>query len=377
MGETSVSAQNFLGSEVLDIGIGMSLLFLFISLICAAVREGIEGWRKTRALQLHHVLREIMDDKTKTGGSDLVRQLYNHPSIYSLYSGEYPARLRGRWWKRLPSYIPAANFSSALLDIIVHGDPSGVAINPQTPLSTDAIRSNIGNLKSTKVERAVLAAFDFAAADLSAGRKNLEDWYNSAMDRVSGWYKRTTQLVLFVLGLFAAVVLNIDALTVAGKLGQNKALREAVVGAARFAKPLAQPAAAATPGQAATPQLIDDVALRGQLERVSSLVGWEERLPPRTAPFPNLFPTPQSRIVSCRPDPRPGAPSGCSAAGFAYYVGYKETALMVLGWLVTAFAITLGAPFWFDLLNKFMVVRSTVKPHEKSREERSKDATAG
>jgi hypothetical protein len=45
----------------------------------------------------------------------------------------------------------------------------------------------------------------------------------------------------------------------------------------------------------------------------------------------------------------------------------------VLGWLVTALAVSLGAPFWFDLLNKFMVIRSTVKPHEKSPEEASED----
>ena len=44
-----------------------------------------------------------------------------------------------------------------------------------------------------------------------------------------------------------------------------------------------------------------------------------------------------------------------------------------LGWLMTAFAATLGAPFWFDVLNKIMVIRSTVKPHEKSREEGSED----
>jgi hypothetical protein len=43
------------------------------------------------------------------------------------------------------------------------------------------------------------------------------------------------------------------------------------------------------------------------------------------------------------------------------------------GWLITAFAISLGAPFWFDTLNRIMVVRSTVKPHEKSREQESKD----
>jgi hypothetical protein len=45
----------------------------------------------------------------------------------------------------------------------------------------------------------------------------------------------------------------------------------------------------------------------------------------------------------------------------------------LFGWLLTAFAATLGAPFWFDLLNKLMVIRSTVKPHEKSPEEASED----
>jgi hypothetical protein len=35
-----------------------------------------------------------------------------------------------------------------------------------------------------------------------------------------------------------------------------------------------------------------------------------------------------------------------------------------LGWLLTGFAISLGAPFWFDLLNKVIAVRSAVKPRE-------------
>jgi hypothetical protein len=45
----------------------------------------------------------------------------------------------------------------------------------------------------------------------------------------------------------------------------------------------------------------------------------------------------------------------------------------LFGWLLTALAATMGAPFWFDLLNKVMVIRSTVKPHEKSPEEASED----
>jgi hypothetical protein len=47
-----------------------------------------------------------------------------------------------------------------------------------------------------------------------------------------------------------------------------------------------------------------------------------------------------------------------------------------VGILVTGLAISQGAPFWFDVLNKFMVIRSTVKPSEKSREQPSKDRSA-
>ena len=47
-----------------------------------------------------------------------------------------------------------------------------------------------------------------------------------------------------------------------------------------------------------------------------------------------------------------------------------------LGLLLTAFAISQGAPFWFDLLNKIIVIRSTVKPREKSGEQPSKDKPA-
>jgi hypothetical protein len=55
----------------------------------------------------------------------------------------------------------------------------------------------------------------------------------------------------------------------------------------------------------------------------------------------------------------------------------RDWYMRVIGWLITGFAISFGAPFWFDLLNKMMVIRSTVKPHEKSPEESSEDRQTG
>ncbi len=41
------------------------------------------------------------------------------------------------------------------------------------------------------------------------------------------------------------------------------------------------------------------------------------------------------------------------------------TLSLIMGWVMTAFAVTLGAPFWFDILGKLMIVRSTMKPGDK------------
>jgi hypothetical protein len=49
-----------------------------------------------------------------------------------------------------------------------------------------------------------------------------------------------------------------------------------------------------------------------------------------------------------------------------------STLTLLAGWVMTALAISFGAPFWFDTLNRFMVVRSTVKPQEKSKTEAGK-----
>jgi hypothetical protein len=64
---------------------------------------------------------------------------------------------------------------------------------------------------------------------------------------------------------------------------------------------------------------------------------------------------------------------GSKFPGWNLKLWWEATKTHFPGWLLTALAISLGAPFWFDLLNKFIVVRSAVKPHEKSPEEGSKD----
>ena len=238
------------GSEVIEVGIGMALLFLFVSLIATALQEGLEGILQLRGKDLERGIRELLHDSalpTSTsrignairhflggewvqGGQaapgDVVKALYGHPLICSLYPGRYRPGSR-----ELPSYIPSSSFSLALLDIVARGSDANNAGAAQggSAMTVEGLRQTINNIGQPQLQRAVLAALDTAGDDIDKARATIEAWYDGTMDQVSGWYRRRAQGVLFTIGLAAAIVLNIDAVTVAQRLSRDKSLREAVV----------------------------------------------------------------------------------------------------------------------------------------------------
>jgi hypothetical protein len=311
------------GSQTLEVAIGLIFIYILASIICTAVREGLEAWMKTRSVYLERGIRELLHDRE---GGDLAKAFYNHPLVLSLFPGDYkptPSNRRFLFTSRgadLPTYIPSKNFALALMDLAARGPvaDAGTSGSDAPAMSLDAIRANVSALKNPAVQRVLLTAIDSAKGDIDRARANIEAWYDSSMDRVSGWYKRSTQWIVFAIAIAVAVGLNINTLTVVDYLYHNDAARAGIVARAGVA--------AADPTDLGKPY----EKVRKELEGLKLPIGWP-------------------------------APKNVTAI------------TTILGWLLTALAATLGAPFWFDVLNKVMVIRSTVKPHEKSGEEASED----
>lgn len=311
-------------SQVLDVVIGITFLFLLVSIICSSIREGLESIIKSRGAYLEYGIRELLHDKE---GENIAKSFFYHPLIFGLFSDGYSkgknekpkATTSG---KNLPSYIPAKNFALTLMDIAARGPKTSlVSSDAQAPaLSAESIRMNIANIENPFVQRVLLSAVDTAQGDINKLQEYLEAWYNSAMDRVSGWYKRSTTWVIFWIALIVAIAGNINTIAVTNYLATNEAARLEAVGLAE---------------KAIKDTIITGQQARTQLSNIAWPIGWgKERVQKN------------------------------GAWGFAF---------SLFGWLLTAIAATMGAPFWFDLLNKIMVIRSTVKPHEKSLEEASED----
>ena len=142
------------------------------------------------------------------------------------------------------------------------------------------------------------------ALELRAG---LERWFDEAMGRLSDAYKRMATLWLGVIGFVLAVVVNAATPDVVARLWTAPVTREAVVSAAQNVD------------QGGNASLLRDVAgITNTLTEVSIPVGW----------------------------------AGVAPSGFGWWLGH------VLGWALTAVLVMVGAPFWFELLERLVSFRS-------------------
>ncbi len=331
-----------LSSTTLEVAIGMALVYLLLSLFCTAINEAIAGILGSRAKNLEKGIKSLFTEgMSKDGKTSLCDAIYAHGLIQSLYKSGTGAV---EAVKNYPSYIPSRTFASALLAVLFTDKAKPAAL----PTDLQTMIDKVNSLPEGKGKDAIMTLVIQAEGDIARTRDAFEKWYDDGMDRAAGWYKRKTQLVLFFLGLTIAIVLNVDSIAVGRTLWVTPALRSYTISAAddyakeHPIKPRGSAAGATAPADAKA-TLDAASADLAALQSLSLPIGW-----------------------------------GKNAASWWYAANCSAKLLGFLpalaGWLLTAMAMTLGAPFWFDALNKFMVVRSTIKPREKSGVEASKDS---
>lgn len=408
------------GLEILDVVIGLTFVYLLLALFATALNEYIAAVLNLRGKELAKGLGHLLDDadeadalrharngvgaRLTTTAESLTEQLYNHRLIHPFATRQgWMTRL---WWwlrnhrwnplrrwlgnigedPRLPSYIPARTFALALLDLLgVDGKdasldrligagstPARAVADAETALAAAQAAHDAGasdtTEKALKEARQALARIKLApvlailkqessldltehlttlgglstagnrlAADLQlqvAGaladaptqlqklHDSVEVWFNNAMDRVSGAYKRTAQGWLFVLGLLIASCMNADTIDMWRRLEANDELRSAMVARAAATLPALDTLAHRTPQDSLSPDVAREryQTARARLDEMELKLGWSSA---------NPWPT-----------------------------GFWPSVMKIIGLLLTALAISLGAPFWFDLLNKVISIRT-------------------
>jgi hypothetical protein len=228
--------------------------------------------------------------------------LFGHPLIQSMQTKRISI---GRFSKRNPPYLSASMFARVLLDTLVP-DSAGTTSLPRIERTITQLPDGLPAKKS------LLALAKRADGELRDFERLVEQWYDEHMARVSGWYKRWTKVLLGLVGLTIAVVANIDTLQVTHSLYADQPIRTAVL------------------AQVSEGTLCTDV------------------------------PDPDDRAACVRRE-IDGLKSASLPMGWSHVDvhGWTGWLVKVIGWLITALAVSFGAPFWFDALSRLATLRGT------------------
>lgn len=335
--------------RMIDVFVGLLLVFTTFSLVASAIIEVAESVLRKRADDLEAGLKRLLGDR------ESVAHFLKHPLISALQT---------RDGKR-PSYIPSETFAIAALDLFagVGTATTNVASVVQTMLKDD----------SGPAARALHALGVHSELSLAAWRRGVEGWFDAAMDRMSAVYKRRTQWFLLVLGLIIGGALNVDAINIAQTLAADPELRGRVVA-------LAAETSARAGARKSDPDAGDGGTGAGKAFGASEPTeGSKAVVPPEGAQSiatggAAVPSTASSAVQSLEQLQALGLPIGWTSGDVvgdprAFPRTPWDVLKKIVGILATAFAITMGAPFWFDILSRVMQLRSAVKPEAPARGE--------
>ena len=428
--------------EILEVAIGLVFVWLALSFTTMSLQEWISTIFNLRAKDLEKAIARMLSSRA------LTRRFYMYPLIANLYI--QPKRPGKK--PRLPSYVPARNFSAALFELVIQagtdyspvrtmtdevekqrlsiesperqtlarqdwdalletarnvaalglgaaaldslkfqvkaygekypelkptidmlipqvdnyygqfvkeqrtradsGDDTGLAMR-QFHLGMLALQKNNPRLNEsvTAILRQTEVYALHGAQAVATTRVNLESWFNDAMERLSGTYKRRAQYIAFIIGFVLALILNVDSINVATRLWREPILRQAILAQAQnYTAPVT------SQGLTTTGTLVNIPALETQLQPLNIPLGWT------IIPFNvslsqcSLLPIKAGQVL--------GIPS-LDNQGLPICNGIKNLPTDLNGWLakilgllITGAAAAQGAPFWFDILKKFINMRS-------------------
>jgi hypothetical protein len=286
-------------NAVIDVCVGLILLYLILSLVCTTINEVIAHAVGLRARTLAGGIERLIDDR------GLLEAFRNDGLIDAAHSVA----------KGLPSYLSSRAVAGALIN----------SLNPANPMpGVAAVQETLKKLPDSNIRDVLTTAAANAGNDITKLRDELAVWFDDSMDRLSGVYKRYLQLLSLAIGLLLAIGLNADTIAVVNSLWSDATLRAGLV-------------------QMADKSAGDNASLDKLSQSLSRLPAIEASV----RPFPVGWPSIVGR-----------SEGGWQQSPMAW-------AAKIIGLLITSLAISLGAPFWFDLLSKFMNVRAAgVKPEK-------------
>lgn len=386
-------------SIALDVIVGLMFIYLLYSLLATVITEIIATQLGLRSRNLKEAIDRMLTDEEESGKlsrlwdslrliknpkNRIITNFYNHPEIKYLGStGIF----------KTPSSFKAVSFSKTLICVLFGDGPVTAeqidekwkviiknAKNAPDPTPTDPEEEIEDPFKMGKNEKIldyesgkyIKSLWEESSGDIPQFKLLLEGWFNRTMDEATEWYKRKIQIVTFLVGFFIAWIFYVDTFSIVSKLSTDKQARDQMVSMANTyienkktdeVNTQIDSARTATGSQQLNSLLDVKQVLEADIDNANTILGMGAWLPDTVTVITTksgVIYIPQiDKFISEHKEVVNGkiAFSGYDKWKYLFGLLYHH----FWGFFITAIAVSLGAPFWFDLLNKIMKLRTSKK----------------
>jgi hypothetical protein len=385
--------MGILNNSIIGTILAIMLIYALLSILVSLLLEGWNQFRKTRAKNLKNAIQTMIDGQE---GSSLIEKFYNHYMIAGASKenkNSNDSKDDGIGKKPI-NYISERLFTQVFMDIINNLRDDKQKKNSAGKSEMEMIKEGIENIVDNDRLKELLESF-YRKADgkIEKFEESIKEWFNEFMGRVSGWYKKAQRYKLFIAGIIIAVGLNVDSIFLFNVISKNDTLRNELTKVAEnvadgysqldsiqkddpnellnVTKSGIQKIITSTK---ATEQVVDTAqlnnyilkleAIAGQLDSVeqkkyeqtkealalvsdlSIPIGWKEDRAPLSWFNPKEANDDQEKksVLKAYIDKR-------------NTLGFWNVVLYILGIVISAFSLSFGAPFWFEMLAKLVNLR--------------------
>jgi hypothetical protein len=358
----------------LETGISLVLIFFIFSIITYVIQELIAVNLKYRSKMLWKSMSQLFDGFKLEGRLKLLKSMPigNTPNTNNFYDHAQIKSLQ-KDLDRRPNYIPASNFALAVMDIVAKQAP--VTTNHLFEDFRAGLRKFVNsNGKLYEVLKNLLAT----SSDKKELQQKIEDWFNNYMNRVTGWYESHTVVSVRLIAVALTLIFNINVIKLAKTIYNDGQLRSSLVA---MSERIVDHPETITPFYTKTFEQLNETKKAGFLKRLAEAPNdsvrkiikvemdtslgklAEEYTNKQRLTIDSLTKGLKSAGLPLGWEKRPSRQESFWEAEGPTDNWGTNFLLALIGWIIGACCISMGAPFWFDMLNKLVNVRrSGLKP---------------
>lgn len=319
-------------STLLQTLLALTLIYALLSILVSLLNEFYRSLINSRGKALYAEISTMISDHFNL---DYAYIVYTHPVINQLPRENKNSK---------PGWIDAKTFATALIQSFAD---MAITLNKADP-GTDILQRfsmYVNSMQESKLKDMLRNYLQAAAGDYGKLEASIMSWFTNHMTAMSIDYKRQQRKGLRFFAIVITLFLNLDSIYLIKRVIQDPTLRQNLDAQAQPLynqyKPLVDSLekrySPNAPIVKNTKQFMADVKMvKKETDSLGLPLGWN------TNDAPLIWLTKERHEY---------------ARGERNHGGFGQWILYFIGLMISAFSLSRGAPFWFELLGKFINIR--------------------